>query len=320
MHALSNAPEMAKKLSSCLHRLSSADGQQTDAMKMLQMIAGVIVEYSMAFDAPDEAATATLENITKLLGTSPNTGNLGFKALPPSATIDQEVEKGRAIARELFEGWDDCSYEFNYHFVQVVHDLFVLWEENGLRRKDMLRLLSECLYRGMAYEIAAQELCDMVIEKKITHVKWDLNEGIAALSAVAGHKLARSADACNFISIYGIPDDLDNIVYTMTQEAVRLGVPAGSDWRFGLAANDVPLSAPIELIEAIEPFCDSFFKAIQMHSLEDQSVACAKASGRMLAITAGGDIPELEPAIAKPLAMAAITDTYKSVCMQKSYA
>ena len=54
-----------------------------------------------------------------------------------------------------------------------------------------------------------------------------------------------------------------------------------------------------------------------MEELEDQAVACAKAAGRMLAVTSGGEMPEIEPAIAKPLAMAAITDTYKSVCMDK---
>jgi hypothetical protein len=35
----------------------------------------------------------------------------------------------------------------------------------------------------------------------------------------------------------------------------------------------------------------------------------------MLAVAAGGEVPELEPAIAKPVAMMAMTETYKSVCM-----
>jgi hypothetical protein len=37
----------------------------------------------------------------------------------------------------------------------------------------------------------------------------------------------------------------------------------------------------------------------------------------MLAVASGGEMPELEPAIAKPLAMSAITETYKSVCMDQ---
>ncbi|MEC7029094.1 MAG: hypothetical protein VXW91_05430, partial [Pseudomonadota bacterium] len=52
--------------------------------------------------------------------------------------------------------------------------------------------------------------------------------------------------------------------------------------------------------------------------LMDQSVACAKAAGRMLALMAGGEVPEIEPVIAKPLAMAAMTDTYKTVCYDQA--
>ena len=67
---------------------------------------------------------------------------------------------------------------------------------------------------------------------------------------------------------------------------------------------------------SLEPDCKLFFKIADMHDLLDQSVSCAKAAGRMLAVAAGGESPELEPVIAKPLAIAAMTDTYKSVCMQ----
>ena len=35
----------------------------------------------------------------------------------------------------------------------------------------------------------------------------------------------------------------------------------------------------------------------------------------MLAVACGGEKPDLEPAIAKPLSMAALTETYKSACV-----
>ena len=81
----------------------------------------------------------------------------------------------------------------------------------------------------------------------------------------------------------------------------------------------MPLNAPYELINTLGPVCDNFFDAIQLHGAEDQAVACAKAAGRMLAITAGGDLPEIEPAIAKPLAVSAMSDTYKTICMDKMH-
>ncbi|MCM2344883.1 MAG: hypothetical protein NDJ24_10025, partial [Alphaproteobacteria bacterium] len=58
------------------------------------------------------------------------------------------------------------------------------------------------------------------------------------------------------------------------------------------------------------------FRIIGMMDLMDQAVACAKAAGRMLAVAAGGDAPELEPVIAKPLAMAAMTETFRSTGYQ----
>ena len=106
----------------------------------------------------------------------------------------------------------------------------------------------------------------------------------------------------------------------MTKEAVRLGVPAGSDWRFGLAANDMPVNAPVELIRGMEPYCDSFFNAIKLIHPFEQSVACAKAAGRMVAVASGGELPEIEPAIAKPLAMSAMTESYKFVCLDHKIA
>jgi hypothetical protein len=49
-----------------------------------------------------------------------------------------------------------------------------------------------------------------------------------------------------------------------------------------------------------------------MPDLREQAVACAKAAGRMIAVASVGDEPDIAPVIAKPLAMAAITETYKT--------
>ena len=139
-------------------------------------------------------------------------------------------------------------------------------------------------------------------------------EGVSGLSAVSGRFLAGVNDFCEIFKGPYLPDKLDQVSYVMTQEAVRLGIPAGTDWRFGLAANDCILSAPHDLISSLQPRCMAFFRVIKLHDPLDQAVACAKAAGRMLAVVAGGEEPEIEPVIAKPLAMAAMTDTYKLVC------
>lgn len=318
MFALTNKPDMGARLYAELIQLATEPGKGTDAMKLIQHLSGVLVETYLVFDRPDEAMQASFCKLSRSLGCPPLQGIVTARALPPAHIIDRETERGRTAARMFFEDWLDCAFEFHDLILVLIHNIFAFWEVDGQKRDESLRLLIECTQRCMAYEIAAQELCDVVIEKKVASENWSLGDCVAALSAVAGRRLALSlnTESCEIFRGSQLPENLDSVVYVMTQEAVRLGVPAGSDWRFGLAANDVPVNAPINLILGIEPYCQSFFKAINVENQYEQSVSCAKAAGRMLAVASGGEVPELEPAIAKPLAMAAITETYKSVCME----
>lgn len=310
---------MGARLYAELIRLATDPGRGTDAMKLIQHMAGVLVETYLVFDAPDEAMQAGFAKIADRLGCLPLDGPLGPHALPPAHIIDFETERGRQAARAFFEDWLDCTFEFHDLIVTIIHSVMVNWELDGLPRSESFRLLTECATRCMAFEIAAQELCDVVIEQNVKHQGWALSDCITALSAVAGRRVALSlsSDSCDLFRGGDLPETLDQVVYVMTKEAVRLGVPAGSDWRFGLAANDTPLNAPLKLIAGIEPHCAMFFHAIKMRNQYEQAVACAKAAGRMLAVAAGGEAPELEPVIAKPLAMSAMTETYKSVCLNQ---
>lgn len=309
---------MAARLYESIVSMAICEDRGTNIMQVIQHMSGVLLETYMVFDKPDEAMQASFMKLSRALECKPEAGVLAEGVLPPSYMIDLETEKGRFAAREIFEDWLDCAFEFHDLILKVVENIILQWEQDGQSRQETLRLLYECTTRCMAYEIAAQELCDVVIDKKVAFEGWSLMDCVAALSAVSGQRLANSlSNSCQIFKGSDLPDTLDSLVYVMTQEAVRLGVPAGSDWRFGLAANDVPVNAPYELIQGIEPYCMSFFRAIQLTSLYDQAVACAKAAGRMIAVAAGGECPELEPVIVKPLAMAAITETYKSVCMDQ---
>ncbi len=320
MFALTNKPDMGARLYAGLIHLATDSERGTDAMKVIQHMAGVLVETYLVFDEPDEVMEVSLSRLGAMLGCAPLSGALGAGVLPPAHIIDHETERGRLAARNFFEEWLDCAFEFHGLIQVIVHNILVSWEADGQPRAESFRLLVECVHKCMAFEIAAQELCDVVIDRKVTSQGWSLGDCVASLSAVAGRRLALSlnSDACMLFRGTNLPDNLDKVVYVMTQEAVRLGVPAGTDWRFGLAANDVPVNAPLDLVYGIEPYCHSFFEAVGIRNQYEQAVCCAKAAGRMLAVAAGGDVPELEPAIAKPLAMAAITETYKSVCMEQS--
>lgn len=291
---------------------------EIDGMKLLQLLAGIMTETLLLFDDPDQCLEATYDRLAKLLRCEPCPGPVADQALPPSYIIDYETEQGRGIAKILFEDWLDCAHEFHDLIVFVTHNVILRLEQAGQPRSEVFRLFIECCNLCMAYEIAAQELCDVVIDRKIGGEGWSLGMSVSGLSAVAGRYLALSQNACQLFAVPSLPDKLDQVAYVMTQEAVRLGIPAGSDWRFGIAANDCKVTAPHDLIDSLEPCCHEFFSLISLHNLMDRAVACAKASGRMLAVAAGGEVPEIEPVIAKPLAMAAMTDTYKTVCTQEA--
>ena len=316
MFALTNKPDMGARFYAGLTQLSTCPERGTDATKVLQHLAGVLVETYLIFDKPDETMAASFDKLTHMLGCEPYTGDLWPRALPPAHMIDHETERGRQAARVFFEEWLDCAFEFHSLMLTLVHNVIVSWEREGYPRAETFRLLIECTRRCMSFEIAAQELCDVVIERKVAFSGWSLGDCITALSGVAGRRMALSinVESCEIFKGCNIPYNLDRVVYVMTQEAVRLGVPAGTDWRFGLAANDVPINAPLDLINGLEPYCKSFFRAIKLDSYFDQSVSCAKAAGRMIAVASGGELPEIEPAIAKPLAMSAMTESYKFVC------
>lgn len=316
MSILIDKTGFAAHIHKCLMNQASLAGEETDGMRLIQLLSGVTVETLLLFDEPDEGLAATYDMLASMLGSEPSSGLLGAHALPPAYVIEAETEMGRTLARRLFEDWLNCAYDFHQLLITVVQGVLLQLEAGGQPRAETFRLFIECTNRCMAYEIAAQELCDIVIEEKIGAEGWTLADSVSGLSAVAGRCLAIGQSSMGLFNPVTWNDRLDQVSYVMTQEAVRLGIPAGSDWRFGLAANDCPANAPYDLIVSLEPSARGFFRIIGMMDLLDQAVACAKAAGRMLAVAAGGDAPELEPVIAKPLAMAAMTETFRSTGFQ----
>lgn len=308
---------MGVRFYSALIQLAADHERGIDGMKVIQHMAGALVETCFLFDNADEAMQASFLKLSQLLNCDPALGAIAANALPPSHVIDHETERGRLAARLFFEDWLDCHYEFHELVLVIFHNVIVSWESMNVPREESFRLFVECVKRCMAFEISAQELCDVVLDREVAKHGWTLADCIAGLSGVAGRRLAIFSQA-KPISLFCGPDlpaNLDCLSYVMTQEAVRYGVPAGSSWRFGLPANDMPINAPISLIREMEPRILRFFRIIHLLNPHDQAVASAKAAGRMIAVAAGGELPEIEPAIAKPLAMAAMTETYKYVCM-----
>lgn len=312
--------DIAGRIQADLERFAEDSEHGLDVIRMIAALGGFMVETVLLFDCPEEAIEGAYDHLAALLESEPLEGTLSPESLPPASVLDYQTECGRGVARAWFEEWLDCGYEFHEMASQIVASNMRAWESEGIPRAESFRLLIECMNRCMGYELAAQELCDIVIEDKIGIEGWSLGDSISGLSAMAGRRLALSlgGKATGVVQGSDLPDQLDRIAWVMTQEAYRQGIPAGSDWRFGLAANDTPVNAPLALVRGMEPPCREFFRLLGMRDLRDQAVSCAKAAGRMLALAAGGDIPYIEPVIAKPLAMAAMTETYRSVFLGRA--
>lgn len=307
--------EVPHLLHMSLLKMAETPDHETDVRLILQILAGVIVESCTMFEDPTDALSGLMIKICAVLQTDAYEGPLPDWLIMDGVQIDTYVEHGRELCRMALHDWQDGDFSFIEMVVMLTNQIIASWEPEGIPRCESFRLLYDYSIMGLCFEIAAQELCDVLIEKKMGRDGWSLGDCLGGLSGAAGWRLAKLGLLRNKIDKRTFPPnpmnkELEDIVRVMTAEAVRMGVPAGSDWQFGIAANDTPLDPPVELLEGVEPYAQLFFSATPLRNERDQAVACAKAAGRMLAVVSTGEQPEIAHVIAKPLAMMAITETY----------
>ena len=304
------------QLQTSLFAFSAPRSESADVQDVMQILSGLLVETLLLFEEPEQGLVHTLQEIGQRLDMTHMITEEHHLERAIPANLDCQAEQGRLLAREVFEDWLDCAHEFRAFIETFTTQSILLWEKEGVSRGALYNYLYDITVRYMSYEIAAQELCDIVIDELIGGWGWTVQDAVVGLSALSGYKLAQSleSDKCMLFLGAEIPEHLDSIVHIMTQEAVRYGTPAGSDWRFGLAANDIPPNPPWDMMYNVEAYADRLLQYLPLYDLTDHAAACAKAAGRMIAVAAGGEEPEFEPAIIKPLAMASITESYKGVC------
>ncbi|MES2729467.1 MAG: hypothetical protein V4621_05115 [Pseudomonadota bacterium] len=293
------------------------DGAQAGGFSvhdMVQVLAGIMIESVFLFDEPDAVLTASHTKLERLLNASAFDGTMPDWCQLDPATLDWRTEQGRLIARNIIDEWPDCPFTYMDFMLFSLHNFMVQWAENhNVPRAEALRLLREASLRGLAFEVTAQELCLEVIDRQMTEKGWTIADCLCGLSGYAGQALAELHETLPGGMLNNGDDPVDTLMHVMAQEAVRLGVPAGSEWRLGLAANDCPADPPVELIRGVLPIVQGFFGNIRMHEPLYRAVACAKAAGRMLAVVASGEMPDMPPMIAKPLAAMAMTEAYRAL-------
>lgn len=287
-----------------------------NALRLLMALSGTLVETAFLFEHPDESLDGLIRKMAKRLLVIPSRADLNADYLPAAYVIDDVSELGRDVTRHILKRDFDEPHAFADMVLEVVFQNLLMIETIDIPRDESFRILCEFATRAMVLEVAAQELCDVLLDLKMGGSDWSLADCIGSLSGLSGYKVAvwyQNMSGPSFVRNRAQAQTFNSVVDVMTREAVRYGIPGGTDWRFGLPANDVPANPPTTLISGILPFCEGFFKAVRAFDPIFQATACAKAAGRMLAVASGGEMPELAPAIAKPLAMAAMSESYRSL-------
>lgn len=287
-----------------------------NALRLLMTLSGVLVETAFLFETPDESLDGLIRKLARRLLATPSTHQLDQAHLPAAYLLDEFSELGRDVTRHVLKQGIEDPYAFSEMILDVVFQNITTIETIGIPRDESFRILCEFSTRAMVFEVAAQELCDVLLDLKMGGADWTLADCIGSLSGLSGYKVAVSYQGrLGRVAsrTRAQTQTFDDVVEVMTREAVRYGISGGTDWRYGLPANDVPAHPPSDLISGVLPFCESFFKAVRAFDPIFQATCCAKAAGRMLAVASGGEVPELAPAIAKPLAMSAMTESYRSL-------
>tara|TARA_R110002124_G_scaffold64985_2_gene177364 strand:+ start:169676 stop:170662 length:987 start_codon:yes stop_codon:yes gene_type:complete len=318
----SNKTNTALEMTRHVASLSHVRGKGIDVFMAVQLYAGIMVETALYFESPIDALSSILEKLTTSMDEKPYEGELPLFVCPPGYIVEDNAERGRELARQLICDWEQDIYGFVDLIVYLAYHNLSEWDNQDIPLDESSRLVIECAWRAMAYEIAAQELCDASLDHMMVQDKWSLADCLVALSGSAG-QLVRAEQGIdqgpfhpdqNYVGEFSgvnLPVQFDEIAYVMTREAARHGVSNTVDWRAGLAANDCPADAPTSIVQSFEPYYKSLLPILRLENNYDCAVACAKAAGRMIAVVSGGEEPEIASVIAKPLALAAMIEMYK---------
>lgn len=234
-------------------------------------------------------------------------GDMMFRESNPSIT-DREIEAGRLLIRSI-QMTDGVPAEILLAPLRnLLSQLVLSAAVTSVDRAALMLYIEREAQNALSYELATQELCDMLIETKIAEHQWSLGDAICALAGAAAQRLAMKRAAMN----WRWEDSYQMIADVMMREAISLGVPSATGWEFGMAANDSRPNPPTALIQAVETSCIVFLDLVGVASFETQAIVLAKSAGRLLALAATGEEPEIEAHIAKPLACHAVAETLRS--------
>ena len=211
--------EEAKAISTRLETLIRDEDPQVRMMRNLCVYAGLITETLLEYEEPDVVMEQAFHRIADLLHADPAPGDAPDALLPRAYDIDHDTELGRHLARNVADKLPKGLDDVHEIAIALVIGNFPLWEQDGLGRDRLLRLLIEAVIMALTFEMATQDFCDLLIEEFIADERG-VSEGILAIAAVSGYFFETARRKMP------LPDDAERqFTNVMVRESLRHGTP-----------------------------------------------------------------------------------------------
>ncbi|NBX67036.1 MAG: hypothetical protein EBQ96_08585 [Proteobacteria bacterium] len=280
------------------------EGRSINLLRLINVWGGALAECLLDYDAPEKAAEDCLAEIGITI-----TPDVWMAPSPRSASACEiDIELGRTLSRLYLGEGIEWSFVARNAFTEVGRGLRQIAGADDACDA----LMAESLRMAVRYELGAHGICDRTIDVKISGQRWSVADCILALSALAGSHQARLMMDAGISNHASLEKALDDLMRVMMEEAVRHGVPGEVNLLHGIPANDTKSSIHADLIRSIEPLALTVLEELHVLDRTNQAIALAKAAGRMVAVAAAGEAPDIEHVVARPLALTAMMGGFRA--------
>jgi len=224
-----------------------------------------------------------------------------------SFIMDKDTELGRSLVRSYLDETPETSFLMLRNIRASLLSL-IPFESDFWDRLYNITLVT------LVSEQVIHHLCDQVIDICIGGEGWTLGDCVQAMGALSGqyHAKVIEINKLGVSKAAVIEHDFDYMIHTMMNEAMRLGMPDHAGLYTMLAANDTQPYVPFGKSESVDVIAVPLFKIFKVYDPDLRSMMIAKATGRMMAVAAAGDDPDMDACIVTPLALSSMQGSYIS--------
>ncbi len=278
-----------------------------DNDRLIRLYAGVIAECLLDYEDWKEGLDDYFQiskTIEQGLDTSQwHSHDYGIK----SFVLDKDTELGRSLVRAYLDETPETSFMMLRNVRASLLSMIPTENEFWSHLYDMALVT-------LVSEQFIHHLCDQVIDICIGGEGWSLGDCVQALGGLSGQYHAKVIELNDLgISKSAVVEhDFDYMIHTMMNEAMRLGMPDHAGLYTMLAANDIQPYVPFHKCESIDMIAVPLFKIFKVYDPDLRSMMIAKSTGRMMAVAAAGDTPDMDACVVTPLALSSMQGSYIS--------